>query len=238
MTEDCKVRECPVNGGWSTWESWSECVGQCGDRKKTRTRHCNSPYPAHQGLDCAGNPERSAQEDYDGCKCYVSRQWEAWSSWSSCSKSCGIGEMSRTRTCSKVPKGYSGSTASLCSNDDKQTLPCNTNIKCPVHGSWSAWVDSQFCSATCGTAIRQQNRTCSNPNPKFGGNPCIGNTTKIVDCEFIPCPSDDKPWGEWSPVCLCKDGTTSTMSRSRQCKGGSCTDQQACNCPKGGYLQM
>ena len=59
----CKLAECPVNGGWSKWESWSSCTQNCisypADGKtintkarRTRRRWCISPPPAFGGRPC------------------------------------------------------------------------------------------------------------------------------------------------------------------------------------------
>ena len=53
---DCKLRECPVNGGWATWTPWSDCSQYCvshpehGKEVETkayiaRERYCASPMP-------------------------------------------------------------------------------------------------------------------------------------------------------------------------------------------------
>ncbi|XP_061173454.1 sushi, von Willebrand factor type A, EGF and pentraxin domain-containing protein 1-like [Saccostrea echinata] len=46
----CEIRT--VNGGWSTWGSYSECSVSCGGGQKSRTRLCNSPTPDPDGIPC------------------------------------------------------------------------------------------------------------------------------------------------------------------------------------------
>ncbi|XP_067655883.1 thrombospondin-2-like [Haliotis asinina] len=55
-SENCGFSPCPVNGGVSSWSSWSgSCAQTCGTShtvSKTRTRTCTNPAPAHGGSDC------------------------------------------------------------------------------------------------------------------------------------------------------------------------------------------
>ena len=42
----------PIDGGWSTWTSWSSCQSNC---RQQRNRTCDSPTPLFGGNDCLGN---------------------------------------------------------------------------------------------------------------------------------------------------------------------------------------
>ena len=43
------------NGQWGDWGSWGECSTKCGDGIKTRSRLCDNPPPAEDGLPCEGS---------------------------------------------------------------------------------------------------------------------------------------------------------------------------------------
>lgn len=47
-----KVKSPKIDGGWSAWSAWSDCVGG----KQNHTRTCTNPAPVGGGLDCQGPP--------------------------------------------------------------------------------------------------------------------------------------------------------------------------------------
>uniref|UniRef100_A0A0N5AE67 Netrin receptor UNC5 n=1 Tax=Syphacia muris TaxID=451379 RepID=A0A0N5AE67_9BILA len=45
--------KCAINGHWTPWTEWSECLPQCYE---IRTRSCSAPAPMNGGLNCSGDP--------------------------------------------------------------------------------------------------------------------------------------------------------------------------------------
>ncbi len=90
-----------------------------------------------------------------------------WSEWSVCSKTCGGGQQTQTRTISK--QAQNGGTA--CPTSLSQTQACNTQA-CPqdcVVSSWSAW---SACTKACGGGVQTQTRTVDTPAAN-GGAACL-----------------------------------------------------------------
>uniref|UniRef100_UPI0010A09B05 uncharacterized protein LOC114602584 n=1 Tax=Podarcis muralis TaxID=64176 RepID=UPI0010A09B05 len=51
----CNNSQCPVDGMWSPWASWTPCPVTCGLGVVSRSRQCNSPAPQHGGNNCSGH---------------------------------------------------------------------------------------------------------------------------------------------------------------------------------------
>ena len=63
------------------------------------------------------------------CSCVtVDGGWTQWSSWSNCSKTCGVGSRTRTRTCTNPAPKRGGAD---CVGPNNSTKICNTTIACP-----------------------------------------------------------------------------------------------------------
>ena len=83
-----------------------------------------------------------------------------------------------------------------------EDMPCETGIPCPIHGNWSPWENWSLCSVSCGVGVKRKMRTCSNPAPMFGGEPCVGEFELFKDCDtgvFCPIDGNWSPWGKPSP---------------------------------------
>ena len=93
----------------------------------------------------------------------------SWNSWSSCSRLCGGGTMSRTR--SKTVNEHCGGG---CAYHLRETRTCNTNC-CPVDClfSWSAWSSCKGCgmSSHSRTPIISRHSSCN-------GRACPGKQTR------------------------------------------------------------
>lgn len=49
------ISVCVVDGGWSNWTEWSLCSVSCEVGSQVRTRVCDNPAPAYDGVDCIGD---------------------------------------------------------------------------------------------------------------------------------------------------------------------------------------
>ena len=57
-----------------------------------------------------------------------------------------------------------------------------------VHGGLSAWSTFSPCSLSCGKGTQTRFKTCTNPTPMYGGNPCEGIMNESKECQLIECP--------------------------------------------------
>ena len=51
-----------------------------------------------------------------------------------------------------------------------------------VDGGWSDWSEWTPCSESCG-GIQERSRSCTSPEPSFGGKPCEGEAEEAHECE-------------------------------------------------------
>uniref|UniRef100_A0A4W4HIV7 Adhesion G protein-coupled receptor B1 n=1 Tax=Electrophorus electricus TaxID=8005 RepID=A0A4W4HIV7_ELEEL len=57
QSRDCFLRECPVDGRWQQWTSWSGCTKTCGGGSQQRQRVCYGPF--FGGEQCLGDREEA-----------------------------------------------------------------------------------------------------------------------------------------------------------------------------------
>merc|ERR1712228_674136 len=130
-----------------------------------------------------GNTCSGASSESSACNthcCPVNGLWSTWTSWSRCSKSCGTGSQTRTRSCNQPAPSCGGSS---CRGSGSEGQDCNTQC-CPVAGGWGSWAswgqcfgDNEFCQ-------RARRRSCNNPTPRCGGR-CSGSSNDYDNCSPI-----------------------------------------------------
>lgn len=177
-TEMCTEPDCPLDGAWGNWASWSVCSVTCGIGLQNRVRNCSKPYPDADGLFCLG----AARDDKICIKKHCDEDtWLEWSSWSKCSHSCGDGLKIRTRQCNGTTLfGHS------CSGDGRETDLCK-HMECSgkadvLVSEWLDWSSWSKCSSTCGPGIKARSRDC-NGSASF----CFGDVHESVLCVAENC---------------------------------------------------
>ncbi|XP_052088606.1 hemicentin-1-like isoform X4 [Mytilus californianus] len=202
-SKPCRLKECPIDGEWSEYgnfNEWSACSVTCGNGSKTheRTRSCTKPEPQFGGKDCEGSEVDIQTESCDMLDCPVDGEWSEYGNfneWSACSVTCGNGTKSheRTRSCTKPEPQFGGKDCEG-SEVDIQTESCDM-LDCPVDGEWSEYGNFNewsACSVTCGNGTKSHERTrsCTKPEPQFGGKDCEGSEVDIQteSCDMLDCP--------------------------------------------------
>ena len=224
-SQNCNTHACAVDGTWSGW-TYGTCSTSCGAGTRSRTRTCDGRR--NGGADCHGSTTSTAACDHGPCPVHCATS--AFSGWSTCTKSCGTGSQSRSRsiTASAASGGY------VCPYL-AETQNCNT-ATCAIDGTWSGYTAYNTCSQSCGTGTQSRTRTCD--GQAFGGKACVGSTTDTRNCNTHACPVN----GGWSGFSACNKacggGTQArTCSDPTPVNGGAqCTGNasQSCNtaaCP-------
>ncbi|XP_056000284.1 hemicentin-1-like isoform X2 [Ostrea edulis] len=203
QTQNCNIQHCPVDGRWSAYgafSAWSSCSVTCGggvqDRSQKRT--CSNPAPNYGGKSCDGDDTNTEQQACNTHPCPIDGGWSAYGEftpWGTCTVSCGGGmqERSQTRTCTNPAPQYGGK---VCEDKSRnmEEQECNTH-HCPIDGGWSEfgdWDEWGVCSVTCdgGSQTRDRRRTCTQPEPQYGGKACDGSDTDTDrrECNTFKCP--------------------------------------------------
>ncbi|KAF7405380.1 hypothetical protein HZH66_004286 [Vespula vulgaris] len=108
-----------------------------------------------------------------------------------------------------------------------------------LNGGWSSWSAWSECHSRCAKGGQKRTRTCTNPVPMNGGQPCLGPSQQKMDCNTA-CPVVDGGWSRWSAWSIC--GSDCTHTRRRSCDepppshgGRSCQgkDISVANCTGG-----
>ncbi|PFX28201.1 Proprotein convertase subtilisin/kexin type 6 [Stylophora pistillata] len=107
-----------VDGGYSSWSSWSQCTKSCNGGYQRRSRTCSNPPRANGGKDCKGPNNQTRECNADPCQGSVG--YTPWSPWLQCSAMCGGGTQYRVRICTNPP----------CKGNNSESQTCNTE-PCP-----------------------------------------------------------------------------------------------------------
>ena len=131
------------------------------------------------GKECEGQAEEREPCNIDACP--VDCVWGKFEEWTSCSKTCGSGEKSRTR--SKLKEAKNG--GAPCDGNAIETETC-TLRSCPVDCKWGSFGEWESCSKTCGNGWKTRRRSIL-ITAENGGRECIGNAAESKSCNNGGC---------------------------------------------------
>jgi hypothetical protein len=160
-------------------ETWGERCGIPCDGTLKETKECDQTKAA----DC---------EKVEDC------DYEEWSKWSKCSKTCGGGMKERSRGLTNdAMNGGKG-----CDQSLKEVEPCNAEC-CPDTGpvdcKYEEWGEWGACSRTCEGGHRTRSREVKD-YPLHGGKLCeAANLEELEACEEHTCDTSKVIDGKWDP---------------------------------------
>ncbi|XP_069791231.1 thrombospondin type-1 domain-containing protein 7B isoform X2 [Narcine bancroftii] len=230
---------------------WSSCQlsdkAVCGQGLKVRLLDCVQSDGKSVNLKYCEKMESSRHLSmHCFVECPVNCQLSEWSSWSECSRTCGLdGQMKRTRHVLQKAHGE----GRPCSSHLAQYRPCLVK---PCY-SWvfDEWSACKIKGAQCGGGFKVRHVSCVahegtlSESPKVVENEMCGNkAVGINDIDWglkiscsVPCPGDCHltEWSSWSSCQLiCLDGkrfeTTGHQTRSRAVIVQALENQE--NCPE------
>ena len=79
----------------SEWSKWTSCSRTCGTGERTRRRSCDGDSSSKD----KNNPCKMILFERETCNTQKCPVYTEWTSWSSCSTTCGGGSQERTRVC-------------------------------------------------------------------------------------------------------------------------------------------
>lgn len=228
-TQPCGDNACSSQCSYGPWladsSSSGSCSKPCGGGVRHEVRTATWVGGESGNVTMCGATSRDAACNTQACatECNVS----SWVDEGRCSKECGGGMKTQTRTIITQPGGGAAACPPL-----NQSVPCNTD-PCAAECSYGAWTDG-VCSKECddGTGAGQttSTRTVLCPARTDVSQQCP-DRQKTVTCNAQKC-TQDCEMGEWSLWGTCLDPcnpTTSTQERTRgvavQPSGGG----KACN---------
>ncbi|KAG8449722.1 hypothetical protein GDO86_016386 [Hymenochirus boettgeri] len=211
---------------WSPWSDWTPCSVTCGNGIQQRGRSCDS-----LNNPCEGSSVQTRSCHIQECdkRFKLDGGWSHWSPWSSCSVTCGSGQITRIRLCNSPGPQLGGRP---CEGEGRENQPCQKD-PCPINGQWGPWSLWDTCTVTCGGGAQKRERLCNNPKPQYGGKECIGEFADTRLCNKHDCPID----GCLSNPCFAGVKCTSFPDGSWKCgacpkgyrgNGVTCTDIDEC----------
>jgi len=199
---DCNTDVCPRDCSWAPFPAWTSCSETCGDGTRTRTR-THDVTVIGSGAPCTGNSTET--ENCNLGMCPVNCQEGAvWTNFSTCSRHCGTGTQTRTRTGDTPAEDVTGTPC----QSGTQTQSCNTGAcdqDCTTT-AWAAWGD---CTVACGNGTQTRWRAVSITKQGEDGADCP-NLLENQDCNTHGCPVDCEMTDyTWAPCTKdCGTGTT------------------------------
>ncbi|KFD56906.1 hypothetical protein M514_02163 [Trichuris suis] len=183
--DGCFVAPCPMDCVVSpNWQCWSPCSAACGGGYRYRSRQVVTP-PLFGGAAC-NQSDIDQQEACNTSPCaYECRTTGEWSSWSSCSSTCGGGIQERSIAYKEGLLAMRSGPNTTCTKTAQYRFCnlscCSTSYNC-LQSDWTSWSP---CSASCGSGIQYRSRRILVPS--IGNGTSCGPTYEKQKCNTLSC---------------------------------------------------
>ena len=180
----------PVDCQVSAWGSFSTCSQPCGGGSQARTRTVLTPASGG-GAPC---PVLTETQTCNPQACPVDCQLSTFGPWSACSKECGTGSQTRTRTVVVPPSGGGAACGELMQTQACNTMPVNAcggcaklnpapPAACGVCGKTVCAGPNQTTCNDSGPTCQSLGATCGAPPNGCGGQlACGGCADALTSC--------------------------------------------------------
>ncbi|XP_067668253.1 A disintegrin and metalloproteinase with thrombospondin motifs adt-2-like [Haliotis asinina] len=190
--------DCARHCTWFNWFSWGDCSTDCGcgTRTRKRWRCCRRGLSSSKCTQDCNFRDNSTEKrvctkrctSYDGRPSCTLCSWNTWQQWTSCSKDCGGGYRSRSR--------------SPCCCEGQNVEDCLSDCGLAEEDT----VQSDSCNDVCYNGGSFSFSTC-NCTQGYSGQCC---SKEVTDGNCSKC-----SWGDWGGWNTC-DTSTRRVSRNRK----------------------
>merc|ERR1711865_232135 len=171
----CRTRACPVDCVVAAYSKWSACSQSCGTGYQSRTRKITTRRQ-QMGKAC---PALKQSKKCNLQSCPEDCTLSAFGDWTTCSKTCGGGSQTRTRSVTRE-SAYGGAKCATLSN----SRACNS-FACPIDCTVSKWERWSICSSSCGGGLKTRRRPVLR-KAEHGGKACAARK-ETNECNAQGC---------------------------------------------------
>jgi hypothetical protein len=160
QSQECGTVKCDTLCVVSAWTEWAACSVSCQGGTTTRTRTVVNEDDEPD--ECPLVYEETTCHEW---ACPQSCEVSQWSTWGGCTKSCGTGVRTKTRSVLQAV-GWGGVACPLLTESEEcNAQPCAVDCLMTAFTAWTA------CSVTCATGASSRTRTIATV-PQLGGKAC------------------------------------------------------------------
>lgn len=199
-TQNCEVKKCPIDCEVSDWGPLSQCTVTCGQGQQTKTRTVTKE--AQFGGEACGELSDTTTCDAGACPVKVDCKVSAYGAWGQCTKACGGGKETRTRTVTTQPANGGDECPALTETRDCNQQACGA-LKCEEINDKAQCQLNADCEYKPQTYVRSEGACRGGETPAnnaglvlFRDRACEDRCNKDADCTGYVLPKSNSNWCE------------------------------------------